>query len=779
MYKKEFFSFKAKTIIFIINLLVLLVISFSQYINQLSKLEDDFNFNVENIINKEISNHISTIKGVITSLSSYYKSTNELNSSSFSILSKDLLEKYTYIETIAFATIVYYEDKSSFIQDLRDSGINNFNIRYYNEKKELKNTEIKQNKYGPIIYIEPSSYKYSRLYGFDIYNNKSFKDYFKKASRTNKIYIKDRFINDLGNTMHLFIKATYKGEISIDSDEYRFKNTNGFYIININLNKVIQKVKDKFREYEIKVVEKEEFDKNIKSDFSFNNFFKELKYIKKIDDFDKSYLYVSKKINYTDFNIINFLLVLLFVVISQVLYILILYKDRHSKYELGYKASHDDLTDLTSRNYFKNEFNKKIKTIDSKSNNITAILFMDLDRFKEINDSFGHKFGDEVLIEVSKRFKTVMRNNDLICRQGGDEFLILIDNITSIENLVKVVNKIMMSIKDPIDYKNQKIHVTISIGISLYPNDGKTIDDLLKNADSAMYKAKEEGRNCFKFYTEDMSLEVMKKIVLENKLREAIVNNEFVNYYQPQYNGKDDKLIGIEALIRWRNPQTNELIPPSDFIPLAEETGLIVEIDRIVMRKAIKEFTYLLNKGLDIQTLSLNLSMKQLKTDDYISSLIETINIYDCDPHSIELEVTETTIMEDPLSSIEKLKVISNYGIKLSVDDFGTGYSSLAYLKKLPINKLKIDRTFVKDLPFDEDDIAITKSIIALAKSLKLELIAEGVENKEQKDFLVKNGCTNIQGYYYSKPIPLKELEKLLLNKKNKYNIKSFRLIRS
>lgn len=761
MFKKEFFSYKAKFVIFIINLFLLLIITFSQYIHQLTILENDFNHNVENMINKEVSNHVSTIKGVITSLGSYYKSTNELDSSSFSILSKDLLDNYSYIEAIAFSTIVHSNDKDSFTQHMRNLGIYNFNIKYYDEKKQLKNSVIKKDKYGPIIYIEPSSYKYSRFYGFDIYNSKSFKEYFINASRSNKVYIKDRFIDELGNKSYLFIKATYSGEISVDSDEYRFKNTNGFYIISISFDKIIQKVKNKFKEYEIKVIELDEINKNIKT----NSFLKELHYINKIDNLEKSYLSVSKKLEYSDFNLLNFLLIILFVITSQILYIVVLYKDRYSKYKLSYKASHDELTGLANRNYFKKEFYRKIKKIDKKSNNITAILFMDLDRFKEINDSFGHKFGDEVLIEVAKRFKTVMRNNDLICRQGGDEFLILIDNISSMDSLVKIVDKIMMSITDPIFYKNQKIHLTISIGISIYPNDGKTIDDLLKNADSAMYEAKEEGRNGFKFYTEDMSLAVMKKIVLENRLREAILNDQFITYYQPQYNGKNNKLIGIEALVRWKSPQASQLISPCEFISLAEDTGLIVDIDRLVMKKAIKEFTYLQKNGFNIETLSLNLSMKQLKSNDFIPLLIETMELYDCNPSSIELEVTEGAIMEDPLSSIEKLEIISNHGIKLSVDDFGTGYSSLAYLKKLPINKLKIDRTFVKDLPFDEEDIAITKSVIALAKSLKLEVIAEGVENKEQRDFLVENGCLNIQGYYYSKPISFTQLKKILLNK--------------
>lgn len=759
---KSVFSIKIKLIIFLINFFTLITIGFLQYTYQLNDLEKEFNYNIENIIKKEFSNNISTTKGVITSLSSYYQTTEDMNPSSFSNFSKDLLNSYKYMKAIGFATIVSNNEKVSFEEDMRDSGLYNFYIKNYQDKKLIK-SEDKNERYAPIIYIEPSSYLYTRFYGFDLYSNDILNKALSSISKYGNVAIKDRVFDGLGNMMHLFIKATYKGSGKIKDNKTRVENVNGFYIINIDLSKLLENIKKKFPSYKISISDYHSLEKFDDSKIE-NIFLKNLVYQKKLKGFEHSFLSVSKKLTMNDFNFVSFFLVIFLVILIQILYVLIWHKDKVSKNELSYKASHDDLTGLTNRDYFRNEFDKKINK-HKYLNNLIAVVFIDLDRFKEINDSFGHKFGDEVLIEVSKRFKSVMRNNDIICRHGGDEFLILIDDIKNIDNVINIVKKIMKSISEPINFNLQKIHLTVSIGISLFPNDGNTVDDLLKNADSAMYKAKNEGRNTFKFYTEDMTLEVMQKIVMENKLREAITNDEFIVYFQPQYDGSNDKLIGMEALVRWQNSK-GEIIPPFKFIPIAEDADLIIELDRLVMKKAIKQFSIWKKQDLFNGTLSLNLSIKQLKNDDFVNLLNTTILENNCKQSDIELEVTEGGIMENPAESIEKLEDISSLGIKLSVDDFGTGYSSLAYLKKLPINKLKIDRAFVKDLPLNEEDIAISKAVIALAKSLKLDVIAEGVETLEQRDFLVKNGCHKIQGYFYGKPMPSNEFEELFTRNK-------------
>lgn len=757
--KKSIFSLKIKFFIFIVNFLTLLIIGVSQYSYQLDSLRDEFNFNIENIIKKEFSNNISVTKGVITSLTSFYHSADDMNTSSFSSFTKDLVSNYDFIKSVGFVSVVKDEERDSFEEMMRDEGLYNFQINSFNAQENKFSKSEKKDIYGPIIYMEPASYKYTRYYGFDIFNQKQFHKDFLLASKENSIKVIDNVYNERNEAIHVFVKASYNNDLD---EKNRLNSLNGFFIIDIDIDKLLNNLKRKFGNYYIKIIDKNQYEEYLKIKLSKEDrLFKELVYLSKIEDFSNSYFYIKKNINYLDFNLKTFFMILLLVVIIQVLYVLIWQRDRYSKDKLNYEASHDDLTGLINRTHFRSTFEKKIHKIKNNKNTLTAVLFIDLDRFKEINDSFGHSFGDDVLIEIANRFKEVMRNNDTICRHGGDEFIILVEGIKDLKDLLEIVKKIMNSMNPAIRYNKQKIYLTLSMGISLYPNDGKDIDDLLKNADSALYKAKDEGRNNFRFYTEDMTLEVMQKVVLENKIRDAITNDDFVVYYQPQYDGKTDKLIGMEALVRWMDKDQG-LVAPNNFIPLCEETGLIVKLDQLVMKKAIKDFSSWTKQGLSPCSLSLNLSMKQLKSYNFISILKETIIMNNCNSSDIELEVTEGQIMENPLESIEKLKEINSLGIKLSIDDFGTGYSSLAYLKKLPIDKLKIDRTFVKDLPDDEEDIAISKSVIALAQNLKLDVIAEGVETKEQKDFLVKNGCSKIQGYYYSKPLSRNDMQELL-----------------
>jgi EAL domain-containing protein (putative c-di-GMP-specific phosphodiesterase class I) len=280
-------------------------------------------------------------------------------------------------------------------------------------------------------------------------------------------------------------------------------------------------------------------------------------------------------------------------------------------------------------------------------------------------------------------------------------------------------------------------------------------------ADSALFKAKDEGKNNYQFYSSDLTVAAFEKVIVETNLRTAIKNNEFIIYYQAQTDGRNDNLVGVEALVRWNSPYMG-LVPPSKFIPIAEESGLIVELDRYVMKQAMSDIVKWYKEGLNPGVLALNLSMKQLRTDDFIEFLKTTINELDFKVEWLELEITESQMMKNPIESIKKLKQISELGIEIAIDDFGTGYSSLAYLKKLPVNKLKIDQSFIRELPYNEDDSGISKAVIALSKSLNLNVIAEGVETQEQKEFLVENGCYNIQGYYYSCPISVAQMTSYL-----------------
>ncbi|MCD4668183.1 MAG: EAL domain-containing protein [Sulfurimonas sp.] len=428
--------------------------------------------------------------------------------------------------------------------------------------------------------------------------------------------------------------------------------------------------------------------------------------------------------------------------------------------ELIHQANHDTLTNLPNRMLFQDKLTQMIN-YSTRHNEKFALLFLDLDQFKKINDSLGHHVGDNILIKTASRLKMALREEDILARLGGDEFTIILRDIKNIQSASTVAQKIIDIMKEPIKSNGHSLFVSSSIGISIFPDDAITKDNLIKYADSAMYKAKDEGRNNFQFYSADMTTQAFERVVMESSLKIAIKEEQFVVYFQPQYNAISKTITGMEALVRWQHPQIG-LVLPAKFLPIAEESGLIVEIDRIVMKKAMQQFSKWYQDGYNPGRLALNLSMKQLNEADFISTLSNLMKSINFQAKWLELEVTESQVMNNPDASIKKLKEISKVGIEVAIDDFGTGYSSLAYLKKLPLDKLKIDRSFVKDIPQDEDDIAITKAIIALGKSLNLKLIAEGVETQEQKDFLVENGCKNIQGYLYSRPIPAEDITLLL-----------------
>jgi len=434
-------------------------------------------------------------------------------------------------------------------------------------------------------------------------------------------------------------------------------------------------------------------------------------------------------------------------------------KDIESKFKkqqetLKYQAHYDALTNLPNRILLQDRLTHAIERSKRKVTQF-ALLFIDLDQFKQINDTLGHEIGDGVLKIFSDRLKNSIREEDTLARLGGDEFTVLLEGIQSVNNVSKLVQKIMDQTIQSIVVDKYILYITISIGISIYPKDSTNIQDLLKYADSAMYKAKDEGRNNFQFYSSELTQKAMKRAVLQNDLRKALENEEFEVYYQPQIKVFENSysLIGLEALVRWNHPKRG-LIPPIDFIPLAEETGMIVELDRLVMNIAIKQVAKWNKENTRAVVLSLNLAMKQLQQDDFIPIVKKIIEDNECQGEKyLAFEITESDLMKNPESSIEKLNKMQELGFKIAIDDFGTGYSSLSYLKRLPISKLKIDKSFIDGLPSDKDDTAIVKAIISLAKNLNIKIIAEGVETEEQKDFMYENGCDEIQGYFYSKPM--------------------------
>ena len=429
--------------------------------------------------------------------------------------------------------------------------------------------------------------------------------------------------------------------------------------------------------------------------------------------------------------------------------------------QLEYQANHDTLTGLPNRVLFMDRLEQSINLAYRYKKHV-AVLFIDLDHFKEINDSLGHEIGDKVLVEVSNRMKNKMRKSDTLSRLGGDEFCIILNDIENLDDVSDVIMNGMEVLKEPVIIGPNTLYVRMSVGISLYPNDGDRASVLLKNADAAMYKAKNDGRNTYSFYDEAMTERAFERIFLETALREALDKDEFVVYFQPQMNAEEERLVGMEALVRWQHP-TMGLVPPDKFIPLAEITGMIIQLDRIVMTKAMTQFNKWYKDGLNPGKLAMNLAIKQIEEEDFIDFVEALLKKQDYMSKNIEFEVTESQIMNNPNNSIKVLQKLHDLGVSIAIDDFGTGYSSLAYLKRLPITKLKIDRSFVKDLPSDAEDTAISKTIISLCENLNLKVIAEGVETNEQKEFFIENGCKFIQGYFYSHPLPAEEMTEFLI----------------
>lgn len=435
-------------------------------------------------------------------------------------------------------------------------------------------------------------------------------------------------------------------------------------------------------------------------------------------------------------------------------------KLRKQKDILHYQANHDTLTKLPNRNLFNDRLTYGLNNAKRHKTKL-ALLFIDLDHFKEINDSLGHNIGDEVLKEVAKKLQNCTREKDSLARLGGDEFTIILEDLHNSQDASVLAQKVIHSLVEPIKINEHLLYISTSIGISLYPDNGLSTQDLLKYADSAMYKAKNEGRNNFQYYTSEMTDLALQRVLMESELRSSLKNKDFLVYYQIQMDSSKNKIIGMEALVRWNHPAKG-IIYPDKFIPLAENTGLIVELDRFVMQTAMTQIAQWYEQGLNPGKLAINLSVIQLQQKDFVPFLINLLEETQCKPQWLELEITESKIMTDPDKAISLLKSITNLGINLAIDDFGTGYSSLSYLKKLPIDKLKIDQSFVHELPNDDEDSAIVRAIIALAKSLSLKIIAEGVETKEQKNMLLTYGCANIQGYFYAKPLPSQEIKTML-----------------
>jgi diguanylate cyclase (GGDEF)-like protein/PAS domain S-box-containing protein len=429
---------------------------------------------------------------------------------------------------------------------------------------------------------------------------------------------------------------------------------------------------------------------------------------------------------------------------------------------INFQAYHDLLTKLPNRALLRDRLNMAINQA-KRDNETLAVMFLDLDRFKNINDSLGHMIGDELLQQVSSRLQSCIRAGDTLARFGGDEFTLMLPKLhNGRSDASKLAEKITRTLKQPFYVDGHELYVSASIGIALYPQDGITIDSMIKHADVAMYHVKGQGKNGYQFYSDEMNVPYVKKLSLDTGIHNALKNNEFKLVYQPQINLRTGEIVGVETLLRWDHPQHGQ-ISPAEFIPFAEESGLIVEIGHWVIKSACAEMSrWRLSRLPDIR-LAINISARQLMEDSIAEFIIDTLKSFNLPGHLLELEITENAILDDMDSVIRKLKKLSSYDINIAIDDFGTGYSSLSYLHKLPIHTLKIDRTFLKESRINKEDNTIINTIVAMAKGLKLNVIAEGVESQAQLDYLREIECSEAQGFLFGKPLPPDVIAQLLI----------------
>jgi diguanylate cyclase (GGDEF)-like protein/PAS domain S-box-containing protein len=427
---------------------------------------------------------------------------------------------------------------------------------------------------------------------------------------------------------------------------------------------------------------------------------------------------------------------------------------------IDYLAHHDVLTGLPNRFNLESRLDQALLSARRDQKQL-AVIFIDLDRFKVINDTLGHHIGDLLLTEVAIRLRRCVRESDIVARLGGDEFVIVLTSIASMADAASVTHKVLHYLVEPYQIDDHTLHSSPSVGISIFPNDGDNAESLMKAADTAMYHAKDHGRNHAQFFTEAMNTEVNERMTLERELRIALREGQFELHYQPQVCTHNHVICGVEALVRWQHPERG-LIPPLKFIPIAEETGLIEEIGRWVLDEACRQFAIWRTQGVENVRMAVNLSAHQLRSPNLINAVAEAMQRNNLGQGDLELEVTESVAMADPEHAIQRLKALRDLGVALAIDDFGTGYSSLAYLKLLPIQTLKLDRSFVKDIESDENDAAISAATIALAHSLGLKVVAEGVETEAQSRFLELHNCDFLQGYRYGRPEPAAQLSNTL-----------------
>ncbi|KTB55979.1 MULTISPECIES: phosphodiesterase DibA [Pseudomonas] len=430
---------------------------------------------------------------------------------------------------------------------------------------------------------------------------------------------------------------------------------------------------------------------------------------------------------------------------------------KDSEHELAHLAHHDPLTDLPNRLLFTDRAEQALASAQVHKRGC-ALLLMDLDHFKIINDSLGHNVGDQLLKAVGERLKGLFGPGVTLARLGGDEFAVLAESCPQVVQAAALAQRMLDAMKEPFVFDGNQLFISASIGISLFPSDALSAEQLLRNADSALFKAKSAGREGYALYTEELTAHAQHRVEIASELRRALDQQELRVYYQPVHDLQDRRLVGVEALVRWQHPERG-LVPPGEFIPIAERTGLIADIDAWVMDQACRQMGQWLADGAPLSFIAVNVSSRLFARRELYAQVAQVLHTTGLDPAYLELEVTESAVMEDPEVALEQLHRLRELGLRLAIDDFGTGYSSLLRLKRLPVQKLKIDQGFVAGLPWDEDDAAIVRVVIALAKSMGMQVHAEGIEQVEQARFLLEQECDLGQGYWFGRPVPAQEMD--------------------
>ena len=428
--------------------------------------------------------------------------------------------------------------------------------------------------------------------------------------------------------------------------------------------------------------------------------------------------------------------------------------------EMRHQAYHDSLTGLPNKSKFSEQLRESINR-SIRSGQQFALMFVDLDRFKIINDSMGHDAGDQLIRITGERLSSLTREKDILFRWGGDEFTIILENIDNLDDVSTITERIIKGMSSPISIAKQELVITTSIGIAVYPNDSDSAEALIKNADAAMYHAKGSGRNRYEFYTPEMNARAKERLELESGLQKALQNEEFILHYQPKYGASTQKLVGVEALLRWQHPSYG-LVMPDRFIPALEENGLINAVGQWVLRTACAQNKMWQEQGFEPVTVSVNISAVQFRSPQLIDTVARVLDETQLESRYLELELTESMFISNTEAAINTMYRLKDLGVSLSIDDFGSGYSSLSYLKRFPVDYLKIDRSFIKDIENSNKDAAITNAITVLAHSLNMKIVAEGVESQGQLDYLKSQGCQELQGFLFSRPISAQEVSELL-----------------